>query len=94
MKDLVYLQALQGSIKLYPRQIQAIKTLLNNKVGDTPFLICAGDYSVGFGKTLLFCALYKAYQGNLPTILLLNDSDLFNQFKREIPELLPNEDIA
>ncbi len=81
-------------IKLYPRQIQAIKTLLNNKVGDTPFLICAGDYSVGFGKTLLFCALYKAYQGNLPTILLLNDSDLFNQFKREIPELLPNEDIA
>ena len=32
-------------IKLYPRQIQAIKTLLNNKVGDTPFLICAGDYS-------------------------------------------------
>ena len=26
--------------------------------------------------------------------VLLNDSDLFNQFKREIPELLPNEDIA
>lgn len=25
---------------------------------------------------------------------MLNDSDLFNQFKREIPPLLPNEDIV
>lgn len=83
-----------GDKSLYPRQIQAIKTLLNNKVDGVPFLICAGDYSVGFGKTLLFCALYKSFEGKLPTILLLNDSDLFNQFKREIPQLLPNEDIS
>ena len=83
-----------GDKSLYPRQIQAIKTLLNNKVGGVPFLICAGDYSVGFGKTLLFCALYKSFEGKLPTILLLNDSDLFNQFKREIPQLLPDEDIS
>lgn len=41
-----------GDKELYPRQLQALETLLNNKVGDTPFLICAGDYSVGFGKCI------------------------------------------
>lgn len=83
-----------GDKELYPRQLQALETLLNNKVGDTPFLICAGDYSVGFGKSLLFCAIHEAFHRKIPTILLLNDSDLFNQFKREIPPLLPGEDIA
>lgn len=83
-----------GDKELYPRQVKALETLLNNKVGNIPFLICAGDYSVGFGKSLLFCAIHEAFQRKIPTILLLNDSDLFNQFKREIPPLLPDEDIA
>lgn len=82
-----------GGKELYPKQINALETLLNNKVGDTKFLICAGDYSVGFGKTLIFCAIHESFKRKIPTILLLNDSDLFNQFKREIPPLLPNEDI-
>lgn len=83
-----------GGITLYPRQIKALETLLNNKVGGIPFNICVGDYSVGFGKSLLFCAIHEAFKRKLPTIVLLNDSDLFNQFKREIPPLLPNEDIV
>lgn len=83
-----------GNLELYPRQKKALKILLNNKVGNVPFLICAGDYSVGFGKSLLFCAIHQAFKRKIPTILLLNDSDLFNQFKREIPPLLPNEDIV
>lgn len=83
-----------GSIDLYPRQIEALNNLLNNKVGGTPFLICVGDYAVGFGKSLLFCAIHESFHRQIPTILLLNDSDLFDQFKREIPPLLPNENIA
>lgn len=83
-----------GDKELYPRQKKALETLLNNKVGKTPFYICAGDYSVGFGKSLLFCAIHQAFKRKIPTILLLNDSDLFKQFKREIPPLLPGEDIV
>ena len=45
-------------------------------------------------NTLLFCAIHQAYNRKLKTILLLNDADLFNQFKREIPPLLPGEDIS
>lgn len=44
-------------------------------------------------NTLLFCAIHEAYHRKLKTILLLNDADLFNQFKREIPPLLPGEDV-
>ena len=82
-----------GNMKLYPRQIKALETLLNNKIGGIPFLISVGDYSVGFGKSLLFCAIHEAFHRQIPSILLLNDSDLFNQFKREIPPMLPGEDV-
>ena len=83
-----------GNKNLYPRQIKALELLLNNKIKidgkrDIPFLIEAGGYSVGFGKTLLFAGLFKSFEGKVPTILLLNDSDLFNQMKDEIPQLLP-----
>lgn len=45
-------------------------------------------------NTMLFAAIHEAYQRKLKTILLLNDADLFNQFKREIPPMLPGEDIS
>lgn len=83
-----------GDKTLFPIQRKALDKLLNYKILDTPFRICVGDYAVGFGKSLLFCAIHEAYKRKIPTILLLNDSDLFNQFKREIPPLLPNEDIV
>lgn len=82
-----------GGINLYPVQRKALRNLLFNTVEGLPFQICAGDYSVGFGKSLIFCAIFEAYQRKVPTLLLLNDADLFNQFKRELPPLLPGEDI-
>ena len=82
-----------GDMVLYPKQKEALKTLLNNKVGNIPFRICVGDYSVGFGKSLLFCAIHEAFSRKLKTILLLSDSNLFNQVKRELPPMLPGEDM-
>lgn len=83
-----------GNKILYPRQLAALKRLVFNKVGGVPFLIEAADLAVGFGKSLLFCALHETFQRKLKTVLLLNDSDLFNQFKNEIPPMLPGEDIS
>lgn len=83
-----------GELTLYPRQRESLRKLLFNRVGNRIFNICSGDLSVGFGKSLLFCAIHQAYHRKLRTILLLNDADLFNQFKREIPPLLPGEDIS
>lgn len=44
-------------------------------------------------NTMLFAAIHQAFQNKLKTILLLNDSDLFNQFKREIPPMLPGINV-
>ena len=83
-----------GNLTLRPDQINTLKKILNNKVGGIPFLICSANLAVGFGKSLLFCSIHKAFQSKLNTVLLLNDSDLFNQFKTELPKLLPEETIT
>ena len=82
-----------GAKDLFPRQIKALERILYNKVGGIRFNVCAGDLAVGFGKSLLFAAIHQAFNNKLRTILLLNDSDLFNQFKREIPPMLPGVNI-
>ena len=83
-----------GDKELFPRQIKALERILFNKVGGTRFNICAGDLAVGFGKSLLFAAIHQAFNNKLRTILLLNDADLFNQFKREIPPMLPGVNVC
>ena len=82
-----------GDRNLYPRQIKSLEKILLNKVGGIPFQIVAGDLAVGYGKSTIFASIHKAYKNKLRTILLLNDADLFNQFKREIPPMLPGIDI-
>lgn len=83
-----------GNLTLRPDQYNAIKKILNNKVGGVPFLVCAANLSVNFGKSLVFASIYRAYQSKVKAILLLNDSDLFDQFKTEFPKLLTDEKIT
>ena len=83
-----------GDKELREVQKEALEKIVYNKVGDTPFLICASDLAVNFGKTLVFCGLHQAFKRKLKTVLLLNSADLFKQFKKEIPELLPGEKVA
>lgn len=83
-----------GDLTLRPEQTKALKSILNNRVAGVPFIVCCANLAVNFGKSLLFCAIHKAYKSKLKTILLLNDSDLFNQFQRELPPLLPDETIT
>ena len=83
-----------GDKEIREVQKEALEKIVYNKVGDTPFLICASDLAVNFGKTLVFCGLHQAFKRKLKTVLLLNSADLFKQFKKEIPELLPGEKVA
>lgn len=71
-----------GDKNLREVQKEALEKILNNRVGDTPFLICASDLAVNFGKTLIFCGLHQAFNRKLKTVLLLNSADLFKQFKK------------
>lgn len=83
-----------GALTLRKDQINALRSILFNKIGNTPFMVCSANLAVNFGKTLLFTAIHKAFDSKLNTILVLNDSDLFDQFKKEIPLLLPNEKVS
>lgn len=83
-----------GDKTLRPEQIYTLEAIKNNKLGDTPFQVGVIKASVNFGKTLIMAGMYESYHRKLNTLILLNSSDLFNQFKKEIPELLPGEDVG
>lgn len=69
-------------------QINAVKALINNKLGNYPHYIGVQDMSVGSGKSLTMAAIHLAFKRKYNTLILLNDSDLFNQFKKEFPAYL------
>ena len=43
------------------------------------------------GKTMMMAMVYLAYHRKIKCVMLIDDSDLFNQFKRELPELLGDD---
>ena len=83
-----------GKYKLRPEQEKAVKSVINNRVGDIPFQIGVLDLTVNFGKTLIMTSLYLSYKKQLKTLLITNDSDWLNQAREEFKQYLPGEDIT
>ena len=79
---------------LREEQIQAVSSILYNKVENIPFHIGVIDYTVNAGKTAVMVALYLSFKRKLKTLLITNDSDWLNQAKREFKDYLPGEDIT
>jgi superfamily II DNA or RNA helicase len=57
-----------GKYKLRPEQEKAVKSVINNRVGDTPFHIGVLDYTVNAGKTLIMSSLYLSYKKQFKTL--------------------------
>lgn len=78
---------------LTPRdyQIEGLKAVVNNKVGNVLVPICTINAATNAGKTNFMAMIYLAYQRKIPALVLINDGDLFNQFKNEIPELVGDD---
>lgn len=72
-------------------QLQAVKGVLNNKINEFSYQRGVINAAVNSGKTLMISALHLSY--NTKTLVLLNNSDLFNQFKEELPQILPKTNI-
>ena len=79
-----------------PREYQGvgIQAFIDNKVGDIHFPIAVFNAATNAGKTLLMAGIWLAYQKKIPALVLLNDGDLYEQFKREIPELVGEENFG
>ena len=82
------------NFKLRPEQIEAVKSVVNNRVQGANYHIGVLDYTVNAGKTLIMTALYLTYQRKLRTLLITNDSDWLNQARTEFKDYLPDEDIT
>ena len=83
-----------GNLKPRDYQGVGIKALIENKVGDLNFPIGVYNAATNAGKTLLMAGVWLAYRKKIPALVLLNDGDLFEQFKREIPELIGKENFG
>lgn len=81
---------------LSPREYQGVglEAFINNKVGDLDFPIGVFNAATNAGKTLLMAGIWLAYRKKIPALVLLNDGDLYEQFKREIPELVGEENFG
>jgi superfamily II DNA or RNA helicase len=76
-----------------PRKYQGsgILNVIENKVGDVIFPYCVIDAATNAGKSTLMAGIYLAYKRKIPTLVLLNDADLFEQFKKEMPKLVGDD---
>lgn len=83
-----------GNNKPRGYQKQAIKSVIKNKIGGVPFPIGVEDAATNAGKTTIMAGIYLAYKRKVPAICLIKDGDLFEQFKREMPQLIPKEDLG
>ena len=82
--------------KLTPRPVQSdvIRSIVNNKIGNTPFYIGVQNLAVNFGKTLIMASVHLAFKSKLKTLVLTQDSDWFKQAQTEFKDLIVDEPIS
>jgi superfamily II DNA or RNA helicase len=78
-----------GKLTLRGNQWQCVNNVVTNKVGGIDFPRGIIAASTNAGKTLIAAGIYKAYQE--PTLLLINNKPLFDQFKVELKDLLGDD---
>jgi superfamily II DNA or RNA helicase len=79
-----------GNKTYFPHQVEAMKALLMNEVGGIPFTRGIINAAVNAGKTLMMLGMYKAFK-NKKALVVLNNSQLYNQFLQELPEYLGDD---
>lgn len=82
-----------GKYELRDIQKQALRDFIENKVEGQPFYIGVINAATNFGKTLLMAAIHESFKRKLKTLVIVNNSLVFAQAKKEYKEYLPNEDI-
>ena len=81
---------------LEPRHYQAngIEAFINNKVDGLHYPIGVIDAATNAGKTMFMAGLYLAYKRKYEAIVLINDKDLYDQMKVEMPLLIGDDDFG
>lgn len=67
-----------------PHQIEAVESIIYNKVHGTPFQRGIINAAVNAGKTLIAAMIHLSFK-NVKTLILVNNSPLFEQFLKDMP---------
>lgn len=82
-----------GNLKPRPYQMDAVKSVVNQDINGLHFPIGVLDCATNAGKTLMMAMVHLSIK-DARTVMLINDGDLYEQFKRELPELLGKENVG
>ena len=82
-----------GGLKLRDYQYEAVSSIVEQKFNGIVFPVGVLNMATNAGKTLMMSAIYKSYK-NRKALVLLNDGDLYEQFKREVPHLVGEENYG
>lgn len=80
-----------GNLKPRPYQAKAIKAVIDNTVLGMPHRVGVINAATNAGKTMICAGIYKAFDRELKALVLINDSDLYEQFREEIPKLVGDD---
>lgn len=69
-------------------QYNAVNSVITNTVAGIPHYVGVLDAATNAGKTTMMAAIHLAFKSKIPTIVLLKDGDLFEQFRKELPHLI------
>jgi superfamily II DNA or RNA helicase len=69
-----------------PYQIEAVESIVNNMVGDIPYQRGVIGAATNAGKTLIAAMIHLSFK-NAKSIILINNSPLFQQFLDDMPKL-------
>lgn len=83
-----------GNHELRGYQFDAVSKVINNEVGGIPHYVGVLDAATNAGKTTMMAAIHLAFKSKIPTIVLLKDGDLFEQFKKELPNLIDSKELG
>jgi superfamily II DNA or RNA helicase len=72
-----------------PYQLEAVLSIVNNKVEGIPFHRGLINAATNAGKTLITALIHSTFKSK--TLLLLNSKELFNDAVKEIPKMIPGE---
>lgn len=82
-----------GGLKLRDYQYEAVSSIVNQQFNGIVFPVGVLNMATNAGKTLMMSAIFKSYK-NRKALVLLNDGDLYEQFKREVPPLVGEENYG
>lgn len=72
-------------------QTEGLLTFITNEVEGHHFPVGVINAATNAGKTMFMAGLYLAYRKKYEALVLINDKDLYNQMKTEMPQLVGDD---